>query len=116
MKNFFHFVLNYMLGGLIWNNWDVSKLTPNQKRIADFIEKSGERILYYSETELAKELEISNATISRFWKKIGYENFKAFKQTFIEKEQISPEKKLKNSLSQIQNQQLQIHDHLFRLR
>ena len=48
--------------------WDVSKLTPSQKRIADFIEKSGEHILYFSETELAQELQVSNATISRFWK------------------------------------------------
>ena len=29
--------------------WDVSKLTASQKKIADFIEKSGEHILYYSE-------------------------------------------------------------------
>ena len=34
--------------------WDITKLTPNQKRIADFIEKNGEHILYYSETELAE--------------------------------------------------------------
>ena len=55
---------------------------------------------------------MSNATISRFWKKIGYENFKSFKAAIKEKEQISPEKKLKNSLPQIQNQQLHIHEHL----
>ncbi|MCM3767252.1 MurR/RpiR family transcriptional regulator [Neobacillus niacini] len=93
-------------------NWDVPELTSSQKRIADFIEKSGERILYYSETELANELRVSNATISRFWRKIGYENFKAFKAAILEKEQLSPQKKLKNSLEQIQNQQLSIHEHL----
>ena len=61
--------------------WDVSKLTASQKRIADYIEKSGEHILYYTETELAKALGVSNATISRFWKSIGYDNFKSFKAT-----------------------------------
>jgi DNA-binding MurR/RpiR family transcriptional regulator len=92
---------------------DVSQLTTNQIKIADFIKKTGERILYYSETELANELGVSNATISRFWKKIGYANFKAFKSTIIQNEQMSPEKKLQHSLTQIQNQQLKIHEHLF---
>ncbi len=59
--------------------WDITKLTPSQKRIADFIEKNGEHILYYSETELAEALHVSNATISRFWRNIGYDNFKSFK-------------------------------------
>ena len=84
--------------------WDVSKLTPSQKRIADFIEKSGEHILYYSETELAQALQVSNATISRFWKNIGYENFKAFKADYKKKNKFLQKSKLKNSLLQIQHQ------------
>ena len=88
--------------------WDVSKLTPSQKRIADFIEKSGEHILYYSETELAKVLQVSNATISRFWKRIGYDNFKSFKATIKEQEQVYTRKQIKkfiitNSTSEITN-------------
>ncbi len=55
---------------------------------------------------------MSNATISRFWKTIGYENFKSFKAAIKEKEQVSPKSKLKNSLLQIQHQKLQIHEHL----
>jgi DNA-binding MurR/RpiR family transcriptional regulator len=92
--------------------WDVSKLTASQKKIADFIEKSGEHILYYSETELAKVLQVSNATISRFWKSIGYDNFKSFKATIKEQEKGTPQNKLKNSLLQIQHHNLQIHEHL----
>lgn len=92
--------------------WDVTKLTPSQKRIADFIEKSGEHILYFSETELAQKLHVSNATISRFWKQIGYDKFKSFKTAIKENERVSPESKLKNSLLQIQHQQLPIHEHL----
>jgi DNA-binding MurR/RpiR family transcriptional regulator len=66
--------------------WDVTKLTSSQKRIADFIEKSGEHILYFSETELAQKLHVSNATISRFWKQIGYDNFKSFKTALKDNE------------------------------
>ena len=75
--------------------WDVSKLTASQKKIADFIEKSGEHILYYSETELAKALQVSNATISRFWKSIGYDNFKSFKATIKEQEKVYTRKQIK---------------------
>nr|WP_106781273.1 MurR/RpiR family transcriptional regulator [Lysinibacillus timonensis] len=95
--------------------WNLSKLTPSQKRIADFIEKTGEHILYYSETELAEALHVSNATISRFWKQIGYENFKSFKAELKEKEQISPKRKLENSLSKIQSQQLEVYEHLLKM-
>lgn len=94
-------------------NFDISQLTPHQKKIADFIKKHADHILYYSETDLAKELQVSNATISRFWKKIGYDNLKSFKNDIFESEQISPEKKLHHSLTQIQTQQLKIHEHLF---
>ena len=47
-----------------------------------------------------------------FGKQIGYENFKSFKNAIKEKEHMSPERKLKNSLLQIQHQQLHIHEHL----
>ncbi|TKC16132.1 MurR/RpiR family transcriptional regulator [Robertmurraya kyonggiensis] len=113
MKNIFLFVITWLQEGFFVDmEWDVKKLTANQKRIADFIEKMGKQILYYSETELAETLEISNATVSRFWKQIGYDNFKSFKAALKEKEQISPDNKLKNSLLQIQDQELQIHEHL----
>ncbi|WP_428910041.1 MurR/RpiR family transcriptional regulator [Niallia sp. Krafla_26] len=92
--------------------WDVSKLTASQKRIADFIEKNGEHVLYYTETEIAKSLGVSNATISRFWKNIGFDNFKSFKATIKDQEMVSPENKLKNSLLQIQQKKLQVHEHL----
>ena len=53
-------------------------LTPNEKTIADYISKNGVTILTYTEDEIAKELQISNATVSRFWRKIGFKNFKDF--------------------------------------
>ena len=46
MKNIFSFC-DKLHGGGMEMKWDVTKLTPSQKRIADFIEKSGEHILYF---------------------------------------------------------------------
>lgn len=76
-------------------------LTPNEKTIADYISKSGATILTYTEVELAKELQISNATVSRFWRKIGFNNFKDFKNNYKETIGVSPANKLEHIMEQV---------------
>jgi len=76
-------------------------LTPNEKTIADTITKMGMEVLTYTEDELAKSLQISNATVSRFWRKIGFKNFKDYKNTYKEKMDISPANKLGNMMEQV---------------
>lgn len=76
-------------------------LTPNEKKIADYISKSGGRVLTYTEDEMAKALKISNATVSRFWRKIGFKNFKDFKNTYKKSMDITPANKLENIVEQI---------------
>lgn len=62
-------------------NWKIEDLTPHQKVIADYVQKNLKAVLYMTETEIADQLQLSNATVSRFWKSVGYENFKDFKNT-----------------------------------
>lgn len=76
-------------------------LTPNEKTIADYISKSGAAILTYTEDEIAKELQISNATVSRFWRKMGFKNFKDFKNNYKENLSISPANKLEHIMKQV---------------
>ena len=76
-------------------------LTPNEKTIADYISKSGVTILTYTEDEIAKELQISNATVSRFWRKIGFKNFKDFKNNYKENMGVSPANKLEHIMEQV---------------
>ena len=76
-------------------------LTPNEKTIADYISKSGVTILTYTEDEIAKELQISNATVSRFWRKIGFKNFKEFKNNYKENMDVSPANKLEHIMGQV---------------
>ncbi len=76
-------------------------LTPNEKKIADYISKSGGRVLTYTEDEIAKALKISNATVSRFWRKIGFKNFKDYKNTYKKNMDITPANKLENIMEQI---------------
>ena len=83
-------------------NWNIEELTPNQKVIADYVQKNTNAMLYMTETEIAAQLELSNATVSRFWKSIGFESFKDFKNDLKEREVISPANKLKNIMNQVQ--------------
>lgn len=76
-------------------------LTPNEKKIADYISKNGVTILTYTEEEIAKELQISNATVSRFWRKIGFKNFKDFKNNYKENIGVSPANKLEHIMEQV---------------
>ncbi len=75
--------------------------------IADYVQKNIKAMLYMTETEIAAQLELSNATVSRFWKSIGFENFKDFKNNLKEREVISPANKLKNIMNQVKSNEMQ---------
>lgn len=82
---------------------DISTLTKSEKKIANYIEKNIKHIFLYTEAELAQQIKVSNATLSRFWRKIGYSNFKQFKEWYKGVEPISPKLKLESILSKVKN-------------
>ena len=88
-------------------DWNIEELTPHQKVIADFIQKNMDNMLYMTETEIANQLHLSNATVSRFWKSIGFENFKAFKNDLKKYREISPANKLENIMNHVESNELQ---------
>ena len=75
--------------------------------IADYVQKNMKAMLYMTETEIAAQLQLSNATVSRFWKSVGFENFKDFKNNLKEREEISPANKLKNIMNQVKSNEMQ---------
>ena len=87
-------------------NWSIEDLTPNQKVIADYVQKNKKAMLYMTETEIASQLQLSNATVSRFWKSVGFENFKDFKNTLKEQEEITPANKLENIIDQVKSNEM----------
>ena len=54
-------------------------LRKSEKRIADYILQSPQVALHLSITELAKSLHLSEASVSRFCRTIGYDGFSEFK-------------------------------------
>ena len=58
-------------------------LTPSDKLIADIINKISNEIPFLTIHQLAEKIDSSATTISRFVKKLGYENFRDFKYDII---------------------------------
>lgn len=81
--------------------FDIKQLSEKEKLLADYIMKNYNAIAYMTIDQIAKDLNISTATISRFWKKTSLETFKNFKQYIIDNMDITPASKVDSSLQQI---------------
>ena len=60
---------------------DELNLTKNERIIYEFLLNKRNSISLYTESDISKETKVSQPTVSRFWKKIGFNNFKEFKET-----------------------------------
>jgi DNA-binding MurR/RpiR family transcriptional regulator len=78
-----------------------SDFSPSQLKIADFIERYPAEALFMTEQEIADRLGISIATVSRFWRTVGYENAKAFRVMLREASDSTPAVKLEKTISQL---------------
>ena len=90
-----------------------SDYTKSERKIADFIEKNKNAVMYLNETELASTIGSSNATLSRFWRKIGYKNFKEFKQSYLEQQVITPKTKFERILAKVEDNGKSLQQSLF---
>ncbi|KYO66914.1 MurR/RpiR family transcriptional regulator [Thermovenabulum gondwanense] len=88
-------------------------LSPTQKKIADVILNSGDKVVLMSISELAEKCETSETTIMRFLRKMGYDSYQVFRvriaQEFSDKtpraiyEEIKPD----DSIESIKNKVIQ---------
>jgi len=80
---------------------DKSGFSPSQLKIADFIERYPEEMLFMTDQEIADRLGTSIATVSRFWRFAGYDNAKAFKQKLRDPSHPTPAVKLAETISRM---------------
>ncbi|WP_427137288.1 MurR/RpiR family transcriptional regulator [Psychrobacillus psychrodurans] len=95
------------------NQQNFSDFTKSERKIADFIEKNKNAVMYLNETELASTLGSSNATLSRFWRKIGYRNFKEFKKRYLEQQVITPKTKFERILAKVEDNGKSLQQSIF---
>lgn len=78
---------------------DKHNLSPGQSKIADFIERHPGEMLFMTEQEIADRIGTSIATVSRFWRAVGYDNAKAFKGELRSVAEITPAVKLEKTMA-----------------
>jgi DNA-binding MurR/RpiR family transcriptional regulator len=81
-----------------------NQLSKSQQKIADFIVKSPERIPFYTEEDIAAKTGVSIATVSRFWRSIGYDNLKSFKKYLQETQHSTPARKMQHVLEKTEGE------------
>ncbi|TLQ06504.1 MurR/RpiR family transcriptional regulator [Marinilactibacillus psychrotolerans] len=81
-------------------NWSTADMTQSQQKIAEYVERHYQTVLLYTEQELADTLDLSIASISRFWRFVGYKNMKDFKKKTTQQMTPTPAKKIETILSQ----------------
>src|SRR5262245_9892257 len=64
--------------------------TPSERKLGDYIIQYEDRLSFQTEKDIAELLSVSIATVSRFWRKIGYASFKAYKMELAEKAEAVP--------------------------
>lgn len=83
----------------MYENWNKKSFSTNQRQLAEFIQRNEQRVLYLTEQEIADELGISIASVSRFWKAVGYMNAKQFKARLRFRLESSPAIKLQETMN-----------------
>lgn len=80
---------------------DKAGFSRSQLKIADFIERHQDEVLFMTEQEIADRIGTSIATVSRFWRAAGYENGKDFKLKLRLATDTTPALKLETTISQL---------------
>lgn len=62
---------------------DVKDYTHSDLRVAEFIEESGEEVLFMSIGQVAERLNLSEATVSRSVRHLGFSDFKELKKSLV---------------------------------
>ncbi len=89
--------------------FDLNTLSPSHFRIGNWIIHNESAVLISTEKEIAKAAGVSIASVSRFWNAVGYRNLKEFKQFLKEKRDVTPAKKLLNTMTNLEYSNLQSH-------
>lgn len=74
-------------------------MNEQQRRIAEYVARNAERMPYLTVDEIAGDLGVSIASVSRFARFVGYDGFKQLKSSFRDAAQATPRRKLEARLS-----------------
>lgn len=84
-----------------FSNVDTREFSKSDHIIFYYISTHEHDLLFLTSQQLAAKIQVSNATISRFWRKLGFNTIKEFRQAYLENQGIQPDRKVKNTLSSL---------------
>ncbi|MCR2807863.1 MurR/RpiR family transcriptional regulator [Paenibacillus soyae] len=87
---------------------ELSSLSKSQQAIANYIMGALPHIPYCTDEDIARQAGVSTATVSRFWRAVGYANLKAFKLHLLQNGQATPAKKMKQILRKVDHAEADI--------
>lgn len=87
---------------------DRSGLSKNDHIILDYLIRNEDRVFLESSLDIANKTGVSNATIGRFWRKIGFQNIKDFRNALAKREDATPAGRIKNTLLELENENTDI--------
>lgn len=90
----------------MYKDWNRRPFSPNQRIIADFIQKNEQRVVYMTEQEVADELHLSIASVSRFWKAAGFKHAKDFKNRLRYRFESTPSVKMRDAMQRSEDSSL----------
>lgn len=76
-------------------------LSKSHRAIANYVLANLSRVPYATDEEIAEMTGVSTATVSRFWRAIGFGSLKAFKQHLRERSQATPAGKMRQMLERV---------------
>ncbi|CAM2774781.1 MurR/RpiR family transcriptional regulator [Vibrio mytili] len=82
-----------------------SRLTESSRRVADYLQLNPEKILILSTSEIAESCSVSKASVSRFIRQLGYDDYVALRQELMQ----ARDKGVPVMTSKIENPEIQ-HD------
>ncbi|MCL1632338.1 MurR/RpiR family transcriptional regulator [Sporolactobacillus sp. CPB3-1] len=88
---------------------NVSQLSPTHLKIAQWLQHNESAVMLLTEKEIARESGVSIASVSRFWSMIGFKNLKEYKQKLREDLEVTPAKKMMNTIGDLEHTPLQLH-------
>lgn len=98
--------MNEKIVNYIKNN----QLTKNDKRIAEYFLENERELFFFNAKEIAKRLGISDTSVIRFVKKLGFKSFSEYKNALdneMKKKVLTPSEKLSVNLEILNNKELE---------
>lgn len=83
--------MNQLANALLHLRSTYPTLRPAERRVADEILENPDQVVHLSITELAKQAGVSDATVVKFCKRLGYKGFQEFKILLAQDVVVKPE-------------------------